>query len=151
MKYEVSGEKNNIVTKTGPDGYLCVICENELKKNNIYKWKIKILKTTEFDIKIGIAPIDYMKISQNFKNGWHFFCLNYNLCSGPPHNFSAKKSGLKYDNEIIIVMDMNKGALKFMTNNEDKGDCYTNIPLDKPLFPSIIFYNKDDSVELINC
>ena len=53
LKYEVSGEKNNIVTKTGPDGYLCVICENELKKNNIYKWKIKILKTRQYDIKIG--------------------------------------------------------------------------------------------------
>ncbi len=69
FKYEVSGEKNNIVTKTGTDGYLCVICENELKKNNIYKWKIKILKTKNFHIDIGIAPIDYMNISQSYKNG----------------------------------------------------------------------------------
>ena len=48
-------------------------------------------------------------------------------------------------------MNMYKGKLKFMTNNEDKGDCFIDIPLDKPLFPSVIFYNRNDSVEIMDC
>lgn len=151
LKYKVSGEKNNIVTKTGLDGYLCVICEDELENNKIYKWKIKIFKTRKYDIKIGIACINYMGKSQNYQNGWYLFTADYNLYSRPPQNFSGINSGLKKDNEIIVSMDINKGILKFITKNEDKGDCYTIIPKDKPLFPSIIFYSKDDFVEIINC
>ena len=152
LKYEVSGEKNNIVSKTGTDGkWVCLISENKLEKNKIYKWKIKILKTKNFHIDIGIAPIDYMNISQSYKNGWYLYCNDFKLYSGPPHNYTQKNTNLKKENEIIVVMDMNKGTLKFMTNNEDKGDSYTDIPLDKSLFPSIIFYNKNDSVEIIDC
>ena len=43
---------------------------------------------------------------------------------------------------------MKKRTLKFIINNEDKGDSYTNIPIDKPLFPAIWLYSKDDSVEI---
>ena len=46
---------------------------------------------------------------------------------------------------------MKKGTLKFIINNEDKGDSYTDIPLDKPLYPSVSIYNKDDSVEINEC
>ena len=48
-------------------------------------------------------------------------------------------------------MNMKKRTLKFIINNEDKGDSYTNIPIDKPLFPAIILYHKDDSVEITDC
>ena len=46
-------------------------------------------------------------------------------------------------------MNMKKRTLKFIINNEDKGDSYTNIPIDKPLFPAICMNNKDDSVEIL--
>ena len=43
---------------------------------------------------------------------------------------------------------MKKRTLKFIINNEDKGDSYTNIPIDKPLYPTVLLYRKDDSVEI---
>ena len=46
---------------------------------------------------------------------------------------------------------MNKRTLKFIIDNEDKGESYSNIPIDKPIFPAIILYNKDDSIEIIKC
>ena len=95
LKYEIIGNKNNIVSKTSPDGYLCVICEKKLKKNKIYKWKIKILKTKNYDIKIGVVPIDYEEKSQNFKNGWYLSCADFNLYSGPPLILKINK--LDYD------------------------------------------------------
>ena len=48
-------------------------------------------------------------------------------------------------------MDMFKGSLKFIINNEDKGDSYNKIPLDKPLVPIILLYDKNDSIEIIEC
>lgn len=48
-------------------------------------------------------------------------------------------------------MNMNKGTMKFIIDNEDKGESYTGIPLDKPLVPVIFLYDKDDSVEVTKC
>ena len=42
---------------------------------------------------------------------------------------------------------MKKRTLKFIIDNEDKGDAYTNIPLEEPIYPSVFLYYKDDSVE----
>ena len=46
-------------------------------------------------------------------------------------------------------MNMKKKTLKFIINNEDKGVSYTNIPIDKPISPAIVLYNKNDTVEII--
>ena len=45
-------------------------------------------------------------------------------------------------------MNMKKRTLKFIINNEDKGESYTDIPIDKPLYPAVCLDNKDDSVEI---
>ena len=45
-------------------------------------------------------------------------------------------------------MNMKRRKLKFIINNEDKGDSYNNIPIDKPLFPAAFPHEKDDSVEI---
>ena len=47
-------------------------------------------------------------------------------------------------------MNMKKRSLKFIVEGEDKADFYIDIPLDKPIYPSVILYHKDDSVELLN-
>ena len=46
---------------------------------------------------------------------------------------------------------MKKKTLKFIIDNEDKGESYTNIPLDKPIFPAVLLYEKNDSVEISKC
>jgi hypothetical protein len=45
-------------------------------------------------------------------------------------------------------MNMKKRTLKFIINNEDRGDSYKNIPIDKPLFPAVMLYYSNDSVEI---
>ena len=45
-------------------------------------------------------------------------------------------------------MNMNKKTLKFIINNEDKGDSYTNIPTHKPLAPAVLLKQNNDSVEI---
>ena len=54
----------------------------------------------------------------------------------------------KVNDEIIVVMNMKKRTLKFIINNEDKGDSYSNIPIDKPVYPAVCLYTINDSVEI---
>ena len=152
-KYLISGNNKNIVTKTGPNGWMGTICENELDKSiEEHKWKIKFLKTKNKDIMIGLAPIDFDICSSNFdKYGWYLWCDNSppSLYSGPTFNYrnlNTNLSGIK--DEVIVVFNFKKGTLKFIINNEDKGDSYTNIPTDKSLVPAVFLYTKDDSVEI---
>ena len=153
MKFSITGDNNNILTKTGKDGYWYgTICINELDKSiEEHIWKIKILKTNNKNIMVGVAPIDFdINLKNNYdKCGWYYYCYDSTLYSGPPFNYSGKKSGLsKINNEIIVIMNMKKRTIKFKINNEDKGDSYINIPIDKPIFPAIILYNTNDSIEI---
>ena len=130
-----------------------VLCENELKLDKEYKWKIKILKTKSYDINIGIAPIDFdYNSSLPFGKGWYYYCLESTLYSGPPHNYYNKKTNLKKpEKEVIVSINMKKRILKFQIDNEEKEEeCYIDIPIDKPIAPSVTLYNKNDSVEIIN-
>ena len=153
-KYIISGVKDNIITKTGTNAKVMgTICEKELEKGKEHKWKIKILKTYDYNIMVGVAPSDFDINSSSFNTcGWYFYLYNSNLWSGPPHNYGDKSTNLmSKKDEIIVIMNMNKRTLKFIINNEDKGESYTDIPIDKPLFPAVILYHQNDSVEINEC
>ena len=154
-KYTVTGNKNNIFTKTGKDAvWMGTICENELEKSiEEHIWKIKILKTSIYNIMIGVATIDFDINSASYESnknyGWYYYCYNGQLFSGPPHNYQNKSTDLKTKkNEITVIMNMKNRTLKFIIDNEDKGNIYTDIPLDKPISPSVLLYNTNDSVEI---
>ena len=124
----------------------------ELEKGKEYKWKIKILKTQHKYVLVGVAPIDFIINKTDRHCGWYLECSISSLCSGPPHNYRDYKGfnlGSIKD-EVIIIMNMEKRTLKFIIDNEDKGDQYTDIPIDKPLFPTVLLVDKDDSIEIIN-
>ena len=150
--YSLSGEHNNIITKIGNRGWTGAICEDELDKSiEEHKWKIKIIKSAQNKlIMIGVASSNFDIYSSIFNNcGYYFYCYNSTLNSGPPYNYGGIKTNLsKINDEIIVVMNMKKRTLKFLINNEDKGYSYTNIPIDKPLFPSVYLIDLNDSVEI---
>ena len=154
QSYLITGEERNIVTKTKNDNIrIGIICENILEKDRIYKWKIKILQTESYDIMVGVAPSDYNNIlkKNSYQYGWFFSCDNQRLYSGPPFNYISVKTNInKPEKDIIVIMNMNKGTLKFIVDDEDKGDSYIDIPLDKPLSPAVNIYNVNDSLQIIN-
>ena len=43
-----------------------------------------------------------------------------------------------------------KKTLKFIINNDNIGDSYTNIPIEKPSFSALCLDIKDDSTEITN-
>ena len=147
-KYTVTGENKNILTKTGSKGWMGTICENKLEKKE-NKWRVKILTPETIKIMVGVAPIDFDINSSSYNTcGWYFHSGGY-LYSGPPHNYNGLGANLgSTKDEIIVVMNMEKKTLKFIIDNKDKGDSYTNIPLDKPLFPVVLLKMKNASVEI---
>ena len=48
-------------------------------------------------------------------------------------------------------MNMHKRTLKFIINNEDKGNSFKDIPIDKPLYPAVLLYDQNDSIEITEC
>ena len=153
-KYTITGPNDNIITKTGTNNWMGAICENQLNNQIEYKWKIKILNSSQHkNIMIGISPIDIIVNSSSYyKCGWYLNCNNSTLCSGPPHNYLNQKTNLKkVKNEIIVILNIPKKSLKFIIDNEDKGESYFDIPIDKPLSPAVLLSSQNDSVEIVAC
>ena len=104
---------------------------------------------------VGVAPIDFdINSSDHNSCGYYYYCYNSTLHSGSPYRYSGRNSGLSRindDDEIIIVMNIKKRTLKFIINNEDNGDSYTDVPIDKPIFPAVLLYNQNDSIEITEC
>ena len=46
---------------------------------------------------------------------------------------------------------MKTRSLKYIIDNEDKGESYKNIPLEKPIFLAVLLYNSNDSVQISEC
>ena len=152
-EYDVSGVDNNILVKTGPTSLKTYIGEYELEKEIENKWKIEILNSKFNHIMVGVTTIDCdLNAFPLKKCGWYISCYTSNLYSGPPHNYYMKESNLKrIEDEITIIMNMSNGTLKFIIDDEDEGESYTNIPLDKPLVPVVILYDSNDKVKIIEC
>ena len=149
-EYNVYGENDNILIKTGPTSLKSYIGEYELDKEIENKWTIDILHSKSNHIMVGVTTIDCDLKALSFnKCGWYISCLTSNLYSGPPHNYYGKETNLnRIEDEITIIMNMNKGTLKFIIDDEDKGESYMNIPLDKPLIPVVILYDSNDKVRI---
>ena len=148
-KYIIIGEKENVAKKMAEDNQFTLIrCENKLELNKIYKWKINILNSKLKVILVGISQDEEeLNPSLNNINGWYFYCFNSTLYSGKPHNYKNKQTNLdKIDKDIIISFDMNKATLSFISKN--KKESYYNIPLDKPLYPSILLHDEYDTIEI---
>ena len=148
-KYIIIGEKENVAKKMVEDNQFTLIrSENKLEYNKIYKWRINILNSKLKVILLGISrDEEEFNPSLNNLNGWYFYCFNSTLYSCKPHNYKNKKTNLdKINKDIIITFDMNKGTLAFISENKIES-CY-NIPLDKPLYPSILLYDKYDTIEI---
>ena len=155
-KFKLSGENctKNILTKTGPDGWMGTICENILENSKIYRWRIKILKTQNNNIMVGIAPIDFdINISDYSNCGYYYYLKNSTLYSGPPYSYYGEKSNIisnkiSDENDIVVIVNLKKRTLKFIINGEDNGESYKDLPQDKPLAPAVNLFNQSDTIEI---
>lgn len=152
-KYKVYNKYQNIVTKIGNKSWVGILTENHLgKKQPIHCWKIKILKTKNIDILVGVANSD-LNDKPNISFGW-FICLCCGkLCSGKPDNFKNEKNiktveGFSYEENIILIMQK-KCLMIYLESSGKVFKLFNNISFDKQLYPAIALKDKNDSVEII--
>ena len=98
-EYEVSGEDENILTKTGTDEeWMGTICENKLDKSKECIWEIKVLKTEENKIMVGVASEDFDINSSLYDNcGWYYYLYDDSLISESKSNKQDSKDQTKYN------------------------------------------------------
>ena len=141
--YKVSGKNRNILTKID-NQYVGAIVDTPLERNSITKWTIKLLNNKVPHICLGVVQNDYdLNIKYKpYTFGWtlHINSISERptIYSGPPHNYSGKSTSLSvYDynkcNEIGLIMNTKEGKLSFVLNNEKPVECFSKIPMDKPL------------------
>ena len=132
------------------------ICKYQLEKDKEYSWIIKILKTQSYQIFFGVSTIKFDLNNSSYESnkncGWYLFLQNSSLYSGPPHNYQGhnSKNINKKKDEIKVVMNMKKRTLQFLIDNEIINS-YSNIPIDVPIVPSVMLYNINDSIEILEC
>ena len=151
--YGLSGEKNNIITKIGDDGYRGTLILNELEKFKEHTWKIKLIKSHDnFHFYLGVATSDLDINKPTINCGWYLYVWNGSLSTSYPENLINKKFKAKIPkNEIVLVMNMMERTLKYIIDGEDYGIVFQDIPIDKPLFPAIYMYYTNDSLQFIKC
>ena len=155
-EYLISGKSGNIVTKINSNRWIGTYTEESLDTSiEEHIIKVKILNSLSNWFYVGISNefnIPSSTWSPSQLKGWFYHFGVGGLYCGPPkcyHNYQNNpnlKRINKYE-DIKLIMNMKNGSLKFIINNEER-ESYQNIPLDKPLYPSVYLYNNNDSVEL---
>ena len=101
---------------------------------------------------VGVAPIDFDINTSEYNNcGWYFKLSDSCLYSGPPFNKNGDCTDFsQVQEEITVVLDLKEKTLGFYTDNGEQEDAfYSEIPIDKPLFPVVFLYNSEDSIEIL--
>ena len=100
----------------------------------------------------AIADISISKVGKknNSIDGYYFYLNNSSFYSGLPHKYFNKITELNMiKKEVKIIINMKNKILKFRIDDEEKEAVYNDISIKKPLFPTIILYDKNDSFQFI--
>jgi len=127
------------------------------KKNcnsNENKFLIKILKTNDADIFIGLTNLNFNFKENNDvfgdgKNSWGFWCHNGNkLFNNRGEDFLK---GYKGKNGDIIGLKYNsiKGNIEIFINNESKGIMFNDININQDYRFGITLYHFRDKIQIL--
>ena len=144
-----------VATKnSGGNAWNCVIIgDKEIPRNKISKWKIKINTNVNSDLcdfYIGIGP-------DNFKGDLYQECWSlYSYCSTvylqlkeQAIQYNNHKEKLKKNDIIEVIVDRKLGNLSFAVNDINYGIACSNMPKEETLYPTILIYQQNHSVEIV--
>ena len=147
----------NVATKNqGGNKWNCIIIgDKEIPKNRISKWKVKINSVAKsdssYDLCIGIGP-------NQFKGNLFDEC--WSICKkgtcGIALYMKDKFIDIKnYENKIKkgdiieVIVDRKLGNLSFRVNDFDCGIVCSEIPKEENLYPTIVLYEQNHSIEIV--
>lgn len=125
-----------------------ILGDRVLYKNQINKWRIKINKTDDMAIMVGIrrknSPINEYN---NFKEGYCMYLYNQNKYILNQDNVYVQHS-IKVNDEIGVIANLIDGTLSFTINDFECGVA-CSIPLDEDLIPFVDLFDMGDQIEVL--
>ena len=152
--YNVTNNGLLATKNKGGDAWNCVIIgDREIPKNKISKWKIKISTDVIInysDYYIGIGPNNFK--SKYYDECWSLF--NYGTIvnlqmKGKSSEYNNHKEKLKKNDIIEVIVDRKLGNLSFAVNDNNFGIACSNIPREEALYPTVILYQQNHSIEIV--
>ena len=135
-----------------------IIADKPLLPGTVNRWKVKLLVIGGgwWDW-VGVAPegVNLSSSSNDTQCGWYLNTYQTSLYSGPPQRYNDKRYGSHPQEQsrqgavIGVIMDTATGTLSFTRDGVDLGVAFTDIPLDKPLYPAAIFNGTGHSAEIL--
>ena len=148
--------KNGLVATKNSEVSNCFNCnilgDKEIPKNRISKWKIKLNEISNPNhICIGIGPENQNNKINFYEDCWTFYCYTSQkvIRSTSPSDYNGKKVQLKKGDIVEVIVDRISGKLSFAVNDLDYGIACSKIPKDDILYPIVLLYNKNESVEIV--
>ena len=145
---------NGLVVKkiSGGNAFNCIAYgDKEIPKNKISKWKIKLntdISGFYSDLYIGIGPINAK--GNLYEVSWSFKCSHSKLSiSGKTLEYNNLKGKLKKGDIVEVIVDRKLNNLSFSINGFNQGIACSQIPKEDILYPIVIIYEQNQSIELI--
>ena len=165
-------------------GACTVVGDTPLLPGDTNKWSIRVVHSKHNNglcFYVGVAPDGVLRRRREdgfdtlFECGWYMCLSNFELFSGPPHNYRWKAYGrgsssspndrdieyvkrrglkswssgfLRKGKTVGVSMNTVSGSLSFVYERY-LGVAFSKIPLDRPLYPVVILGLCNDSVEFV--
>ena len=154
--YEIY-DHGRIATKTsGGDNWNCtIIGDEEIPKNKLSKWKIKInnfeIKNNTWNILIGIGPLNFNNYEPFYEKCWSFICGQSKLSikSGSTKDYNKHSGKLKKGDIIEVIVDRKTGNLSFSVNDINYGITGISIPNEASLYPVVMINDTNQTIEIV--
>lgn len=137
-------------------GRVTVVADTALVPGAVNRWRVRLVQSGggwwEW---VGVAPgdIDLEGRNNDTECGWYLNVETRSLYSGPPFRYRSKRYGgegrIPTGAVVGVVMDMGTGTLSYTVDGVDMGVAYEGIPLDRPLFPAVVFNHSGQKVEML--
>ena len=149
--YYVGPESGRVATTTVNGFYTTILGESCLEPNAVNDWSVRVINTFGSDLYIGLAPntINRAEKHNEYKPGWYIYCNSGKVYSCGK-KFSYGDGGIiRAGSTVSVHVDTKKGEVSFSVDEKRFGTAFTGLPLNTPLVPVVLAYNKGDSVEIL--
>lgn len=149
--YSMCPESGRLAMVTMKGFYTTITGAACLEPNAVNEWSVCIRASYGSDMYIGFAPdtINTSEKHNEYKTGWYIYCNSGKVYSAGK-KFSYEGSDvIKAGSTVSVHVDTKKGEASFSIDGKKLGVAFTGIPLDTPLIPVVLAYNKGDKVEIL--
>lgn len=149
--YYVGPESGRVATVTGNGFYTTILGETCLEPNAANNWSVRLINTLGSDVYVGVAPatISTAEKHNEYKTGWYMYCNSGKMYSCGKKLPYGEVVVVKTGGTVSVHVDTQKGEVSFSIDGKRHGAGLTGLPLNTPLVPVVLAYNKGDSVEIL--